>query len=119
VATVLAAQARRPGDLASRYGGEEFALLLPGTDAEGCELVGMRFCDALRDIQIPHGSNPPSRLVTASLGGATIWPNANTTTDCASLVGAADRALYSAKDGGRDRMVMSGRVLPWPRARSA
>jgi len=119
VAAVLAAQARRPGDLASRYGGEEFALLLPGTDAQGCELVGMRFCDALHDIQIPHGSNPPSRLVTASLGGATVWPNSNTTTDCASLVGAADRALYSAKDGGRDRMVMSGRVLPWPRARSA
>ncbi|MDR6874264.1 diguanylate cyclase (GGDEF)-like protein/PAS domain S-box-containing protein [Bosea sp. BE125] len=119
VAAVLAAQARRPGDLAARYGGEEFALLLPDTNAEGCELVGKRFCDALRDIQMPHGSNPPSGLVTASLGGATIWPNSHATTGRASLVGAADRALYSAKDGGRDRMVMSGRVLPWPRARSA
>ena len=39
---VLAAEARRPADLAARYGGEEFVLLLPNTDAAGCELVGAR-----------------------------------------------------------------------------
>ena len=119
VAGVLATQARRPGDLAARYGGEEFALLLPDTNAEGCEQVGLRVRDALHDIQLPHGLNPPSGVVTASLGGATAWPKSAATTDVTSLVGAADRALYSAKESGRDRLVMSGRVLTWPRARSA
>ena len=119
VAGVLAMQARRPGDLAARYGGEEFALLLPDTNAEGCEQVGIRVRDALHDLQIQHGSNLPSGVVTASLGGATAWPKSAATTDWASLVGAADRALYSAKDGGRDRLVMSGRVLTWPRAKIA
>lgn len=119
VAEVLAAQAQRPADLAARYGGEEFALLLPNTNAEGCELVGTRVREALFETQIPHALNPPSKLVTASLGGATAWPGSGTSTSCASLVGAADRALYFAKDAGRDRLVMSGQVMAWPHSKRA
>jgi diguanylate cyclase (GGDEF)-like protein/PAS domain S-box-containing protein len=119
VAAVLAAQARRPAELAARYGGEEFALLLPNTDAEGCEQVGIRVREALHEIQIPHASNPPSELVTASFGGASAWPNSGVITDRASLVEAADRALYSAKNIGRDCLVMSGQVIKWPHAKSA
>lgn len=119
VAAVLTAQARRPGDLAARYGGEEFALLLPNTDAEGCEQVGLRVRDALHDSQIPHASNLPSRAVTASLGGATAWPSSTISLDPSSLVGAADRALYAAKDGGRDALIMSGQVKKWPHAKKA
>jgi diguanylate cyclase (GGDEF)-like protein/PAS domain S-box-containing protein len=119
VAGVLTALARRPGDLAARYGGEEFALLLPNTDAEGCEQVGQRLCEALRELKIPHGLNPPSRRVTASLGGATAWPNSATALNGASLVGAADRALYAAKDAGRDCLIMSGQVMTWPHTQRA
>jgi diguanylate cyclase (GGDEF)-like protein/PAS domain S-box-containing protein len=69
LAEILANEARRPTDLAARYGGEEFALLLPGTDAEGCARVGEQVRDALRELAIPH-ANPPSNLVTVSLGPA-------------------------------------------------
>ncbi|RXT55820.1 diguanylate cyclase [Bosea sp. Tri-44] len=119
VAGVLAAHAWRPADLAARYGGEEFALLLPNTDTEGCEQVGARLREALREAQIPHALNPPSKLVTASLGGAIARPSTATAANCASLVATADRALYAAKTNGRDRLVMSGQVMAWPHARQA
>jgi diguanylate cyclase (GGDEF)-like protein/PAS domain S-box-containing protein len=114
---ILSAHARRPADVAARYGGEEFAVLLPNTDADGCARVGEEIRSALRDLAMLHTQNPPSRLVTASLGAATSLPS-QTTTDCNALVAAADRALYAAKDSGRDRLVMSGQVVPWP-AKSA
>lgn len=114
---ILSAHARRPADLAARYGGEEFALLLPNTDADGCAKVGEEIRDALCNLAMLHAQNPPSRLVTVSVGGATGFPS-QTTTDSSALVAAADRALYAAKNGGRDRLVMSGQVVPWP-AKSA
>ena len=118
LARVLGAQAQRPADLAARYGGEEFALLLPNTDAEGCAQVGERVRAALYELGMLHALNPPSKLVTASLGGATNLPSQGMT-DCSALVTAADRALYAAKDNGRDRLVMSGQVVAWPGARIA
>ncbi|MCK1732766.1 diguanylate cyclase [Bradyrhizobium sp. 138] len=110
---ILSAQARRPADLAARYGGEEFAVLLPNTGPDGCAEVGEGIRQALQELAMLHGQNPPSRLVTTSLGGASAVPS-ETTMDGSTLVGAADRALYAAKDGGRDRLVMSGQVIPWP-----
>ncbi|OKO79777.1 diguanylate cyclase [Bradyrhizobium sp. NAS96.2] len=113
VARVLSEQARRPADVAARYGGEEFALLLPNTDAAGCAQVGERIRQAIRDLGILHALNPPSRLITLSLGGATHLP-ASDKLHCASLIEAADKALYAAKECGRDRLVMSGQVIAWP-----
>ena len=110
---ILSAQARRPADLAARYGGEEFAVLLPNTDPAGCAEVGEGIRRALHELALLHVQNPPSRLVTASVGAATARPS-QVTTDCSTLVAAADRALYAAKDSGRDRLVMSGQVVPWP-----
>lgn len=114
---ILSAYARRPADLAARYGGEEFAVLLPNTGPDGSAEVGEGIRQALQDLAMLHAQNPPSRLVTASIGAATGLPS-QTTTDCSTLVAAADRALYTAKDSGRDRLVMSGQVVPWP-AKSA
>jgi diguanylate cyclase (GGDEF)-like protein/PAS domain S-box-containing protein len=119
IARIIAGQAQRPSDLAARYGGEEFVMLLPGTDAAGCEQVGERIRQALQDLQLPHATNPPSKCVTISLGGATGWPNAEERADRTSLVAAADRALYGAKSLGRNRLVMSGQVVAWPNAESA
>lgn len=113
VARVLIEQAKRPADVAARYGGEEFALLLPNTDASGCEQVGQRIQQAIHDLGILHALNPPSKRVTVSLGGATHL-SASDKVHCTSLIEAADKALYAAKESGRDRLVMSGKVIAWP-----
>ncbi|MEW6640596.1 MAG: diguanylate cyclase [Pseudomonadota bacterium] len=118
LARVLAAQARRPADLAARYGGEEFALLLPDTDAEGCARIGEAVRRALHELAIPHAASPSSHLVTVSIGGAMHQPSSSHA-DAAVLIEAADRALYAAKERGRNRLVMSGEIIAWPGSRSA
>jgi diguanylate cyclase (GGDEF)-like protein/PAS domain S-box-containing protein len=115
VAKVLAAEALRATDLAARYGGEEFVMLLPNTDAAGCARIGERIRRALRDACKPHASNPPSGLVTASIGGAVCRPGTERSAGHVALVDAADQALYAAKDAGRDRLIMAeetGSLLP-------
>jgi diguanylate cyclase (GGDEF)-like protein/PAS domain S-box-containing protein len=111
VAGILAAEAQRTTDLAARYGGEEFAMLLPNTDAAGCAMIGERIHRAIREAGLVHALNLPSGIVTVSLGGATSEPASEKSTGCATLVEAADRALYAAKDGGRDRLVMAKRTV--------
>jgi diguanylate cyclase (GGDEF)-like protein/PAS domain S-box-containing protein len=112
VAKVLTAVAWRPTDLAARYGGEEFVMILPNTDSAGCEQVGDRIRSELRELGVVHELNPPSNLLTISLGGVTIWPNAlQGSVESSSLVEAADQALYAAKSRGRDRLVMSAQVM--------
>ena len=119
VAKAISAEARRPADLAARYGGEEFVLLLPNTDEVGCASVAARLRESLVALNMPHALNPPTKRVTFSAGGATGWPGADSANNHPSLVAAADRALYAAKHAGRDRFVMSGRVVAWRGAESA
>ena len=111
VARILAEEAARAGDLAARFGGEEFALLLPNTDSAGCTRIGERARSALRRAAIPHALNPPFNMVTASLGGAVCRPGTERSASPTELIEAADRALYVAKDQGRDRLAMSAPVL--------
>ncbi len=89
-------------DLAGRWGGEEFAVVLPGTDLEGGAALAERIRDGLRKriVLAPDGENV---VVTASFGVAA-YPGAATKDD---LVGAADAALYEAKRGGKDRVATS------------
>ena len=93
---------RRAEDVAVRYGGEEFAILLPATDAEGAAGIAAALLQSIRDAGIPHekGILP---IVTASIGVATIYPSAGIATD--RLLDDADRALYQAKQTGRNRVV--------------
>ena len=116
VAGILADEALRSSDLAARYGGEEFAILLPNTDATGCARLGERIRRALHAARIIHDHNPPG-FVTASIGGAVCRPAFERSAGPASLIEAADHALYSAKDGGRDRIVMTGEVIDLPAGR--
>ncbi|HEX9187163.1 MAG TPA: diguanylate cyclase, partial [Vicinamibacteria bacterium] len=106
----LLGQHLRKGDVAARYGGEEFVVILPGHDEER----SMGAADRLRSALHKHrfvfeGARIP---LTASLGVA-IWPADGREPD--ALLAAADRALYAAKQAGRNRVVASS-TLPSPPA---
>jgi diguanylate cyclase (GGDEF)-like protein len=99
---------KRPGDLAVRYGGEEFTLLLPATDAQGASLIVQEILQLLRRQAIEHGGSPLGQ-VSVSAGIAVGAPTLETVTP-QNLIAAADAALYEAKRQGRDRYCLAGRV---------
>ena len=105
VAQAMKAIVRRPADVAARYGGEEFALILPNTTLEGAGMVAAALRQELQRLKLPHARSEVSDSITLSLGVAGIIPRLDLSP--ASLITAADEALYEAKHQGRDRMVLS------------
>ena len=103
VAGVLSRFARRPLDLAARYGGEEFAIILFDTKRGQAELIGDEVLEAVRKLGIVHQDTAATPVLTVSLGIACVSPVARRS--WAGLIQLADEALYSAKDGGRNRAV--------------
>jgi len=102
VAAVLAAHCQRAGDVAARYGGEEFVVLLPGLDAGQAIALAESIRCAITQLQLQHGEQPVA--LTISLGVATLTPALVAPVD---LLAAADAALYQAKNGGRNRVVLA------------
>jgi diguanylate cyclase (GGDEF)-like protein len=101
VASTLAGFARRPLDLAARFGGEEFAVILYDTGRAEAERIGAKILEAVRGLAIPHGASGAAPVLTISLGIACVVPGARRS--WAGIVQLADQALYAAKDGGRNR----------------
>ncbi|MFN5047790.1 diguanylate cyclase domain-containing protein [Roseateles sp.] len=99
VADCLASSGRRPGDLAARLGGEEFALLLPDTDLDGARHCAAALQRALREAAVVHEAGPETGVLGLSLGLAQLQPE----DDAERLYLRADQALYRAKQGGRNR----------------
>jgi len=103
IATVLKTNVRRDADFPARFGGEEFVVLMPMTEIEGAELVASKILEAVSSMGMAHAGSP-HRVVTVSIGiaswqaGVSLSPNL--------LIERADRALYQAKDGGRNRVVI-------------
>lgn len=99
VAQTLRTALKRPADLLARYGGEEFVAMLPETNAEGARNVAWRLQEALMEMTRHPAVRQP---ITASFGGTT-W---DATPECTAeqLVEVADRALYQAKQNGRNRI---------------
>jgi diguanylate cyclase (GGDEF)-like protein/PAS domain S-box-containing protein len=99
VAAAISSATSRATDTVARYGGEEFALILPDTDGAGALIVAERIRRAVECLGIPHEASSPG-IVTISVGVAAT--QAGQDSDPAMLVGAADRALYAAKQQGRN-----------------
>ena len=101
VAGAIATSLERGSDMAARYGGEEFAVVLSETTLGGALIVAEKIRHAVHALQIPHAASSLGR-VTLSIGLAAAVPELDD--PCDSLIAAADRALYQAKDSGRDRV---------------
>ena len=113
IAEVTERTLRRPPDFAARFGGEEFVALLPGTDEAGARDVAERVRLAVLDASMAHEGNPVG-WVTISIGAASMAPRPGD--EAQKLIDLADRALYSAKQGGRNqvRTASDGLALgPW------
>jgi diguanylate cyclase (GGDEF)-like protein/PAS domain S-box-containing protein len=91
----------RPGDLVARFGGEEFAVILPNTGSEGAFGLANEICAALRSRKLPHSGNPHG-IMTVSVGCATLAPSFGL--HSVNLVELADEALYNAKRNGRNQV---------------
>lgn len=100
VARTLREGLRRDGDRVSRYGGEEFALLLSETDRDAACAVAERLRIAVEQLNLPHPVAPGVGRVSVSIGVAAMIPTREQL--CYILVAQADLALYSAKDAGRN-----------------
>ncbi|MFZ0392706.1 MAG: GGDEF domain-containing protein [Terracidiphilus sp.] len=101
IARAMDLLARRPDDHVARLGGEEFALLLPETGADGAVLIARRLHESVRKLALANQGSPFDRLLTVSIGIAICMPASGT--QPAAVFEAADQALYSAKDQGRNR----------------
>ncbi|HWS56700.1 MAG TPA: sensor domain-containing diguanylate cyclase, partial [Pyrinomonadaceae bacterium] len=91
--------ALRSADVAARYGGEEFSILLPQTGLAEARVIGERIRRRVERTHFPHGKSQPHGAVTVSLGVSAFGPDHDTP---ASVINAADQALYAAKSRGKN-----------------
>jgi diguanylate cyclase (GGDEF)-like protein len=101
--------ARRTIDVVARFGGEEFAMILPNTNLEGARRIAEMVRRAVMDLNIPHPASPGPPYLTISAGVASAEGGQNTPD---RLVAAADRALYTAKRQGRNRVIVAAPEPP-------
>jgi len=108
VAACLRQTLKRPGDVVTRYGGEEFACVLPDTALDGARLVAHKLVQAVSELRLPHGHSPVSDVVTASAGVAVARPQpTDGMAGLQQLLAAADAGLYQAKHLGRAQVAVA------------
>jgi diguanylate cyclase (GGDEF)-like protein len=108
VGTTIRQSLQRTTDLAARYGGDEFVVLLPVTDTDGGLDVAQRLLTAIAALDISHRTSSFGR-VTSSIGAAHVVPGPTNTPE--ELLERADRALYTAKQAGRNTVVVAPTYL--------
>jgi len=103
VAEALKNALQRPGDFIGRYGGEEFAVIIADSDADGAWHMAETLRQAVVDLNIPHGYSPTGPHVTVSLGVATSrFPESGGSVE--ELIDAADKMLFASKKNGRNQV---------------
>ncbi|MOA32680.1 Phytochrome-like protein cph2 [compost metagenome] len=100
LARVITENVRRPTDLVARYGGEEFSVILAETDGHGAQQIAEHIRQGVEQLPLVDGAERP---MTVSIGIAS-WTAASEMT-LEQLLFAADKALYQAKESGRNRVV--------------
>lgn len=103
VAKSLADTIKRPTDFVARFGGEEFAIILGGTDSDGAMAIAGQVLENVQNLEIIHSSSETTGRITISIGVATTF--VRTEMSEADLIKAADTALYKAKENGRNQIV--------------
>ncbi len=96
---------KRPADLVARYGGEEFVVILPNTNQKGVINIAQNIQQTIRTLGIVHQKSQVSNIITLSMGMTSIIPDSKTSP--AQLIAQADKALYIAKQQGRNRYIVS------------
>jgi len=109
VGKILARVPLRGMDLAARFGGDEFAIVLLRSSAQGAEALGQYLRDLIERAAIPHPTSP-NRMVTVTIGVSTLIPSREMTVK--TLLQQADLALYEAKQAGRNRVLASANRSP-------
>ncbi len=104
VAGAITTNVNRAADVVARYGGEEFAVIMPETDAEGAMHVANSIMQTVNDLNLEHSGSAVSPRVTLSIGVACMVPEP--TLDPETLIEAADKALYTSKETGRNRITL-------------
>jgi diguanylate cyclase (GGDEF)-like protein len=102
VALAIQKTLRRPSDFCARYGGEEFIAVLPDTAQEGALFIAEEIRAAVRNLGIQHEKSFPAGMVSISLGVATAENNLSNSYE--DLIRHSDKALYLAKEKGRNRV---------------
>jgi two-component system, chemotaxis family, response regulator WspR len=106
VAAAVRSSCRRPADLPARFGGEEFAVVLPATNVAGVRHLAENMRDAVAKLKIYHPASSTGGHVTLSVGGIAEIPNKEGSV--LELMFRADKALYEAKSQGKNRIVVLG-----------
>ncbi len=104
VSACIGQSTKRPGDLAARYGGEELAVILPGTGAGPASEMGEKLRACIESLAIEHKDTRVADCenITISVGTATMVPEKNSSPS--RLIEQADKAMYQAKGNGRNRV---------------
>ena len=109
IAAAMRNSCSRAADVTARFGGEEFAMVLPNTPGAGARHVGEKLRQAVASLKIPHQSATVEKFVTLSIGCASATPQRGSSV--LDLLDKADGALYEAKRMGRNRVVQVQLVI--------
>lgn len=103
IAQIMMQSIHRPGDIPARIGGDEFIIILPDTDTQGANLLGRQICHNVEAAAIPQAPDTLYKVVTMSIGGATLVPHQNKNIN--ELFSLADANLYQVKENGRNAVI--------------